>query len=110
MNALIYYVKKIFTALLPGGLPRLVELVKPKPLHARIQQYYIEHGYEWSDDINLMTIRDTAHPNTYNDINIVEMSGELTLFWVTSEPGRGWTVKQMNKYTISWFGLSLLVF
>lgn len=110
MKQLLYYIIEIFKFILPAGLPKVIAVIKPKPLLDKIKQYYFEHGFDWSNDINLMTIRDTSHPNTYNDIHIIELQGQLTFLWGTSEPGRGWTAAQMNKYRISWVGLYPLGF
>ncbi len=105
MKQLLYYIIETFKFILPAGLPKVIAVIKPKPLLDQIKQYYLEHGYDWSNDINLMTIRDTSHPNTYNDIHIIKLQGQLTFVWGTSEPGRGWTAAKMNRYKVSWVGL-----
>ena len=110
MSQLIYYAKTIIEGILPSFISRFMEIINPKPLHEKIRQYYIDHGYRWDDEINIMTVRNTDNPNTYNDIHVIENQGELYFIWGTSEPGRGWTEDKMKKYGVSWVGLYPLGF
>jgi len=117
LKQIFHYVKLILGWILPGGVGKLGEYMKvglgkknQKTLREQIKDYYIQHGYDWSEYFNLMTVRDTSHPNTYNDIHIVDLQGDLHFYWGTSEPGRGWTAAKMEKYKVRWVGLYPLGF